>query len=740
MLSLFFNRSMLLSGRLIGILVIMGLVSCSGTPKTPGPPAPPQKDAQKLQQTSELSHTEPSGTKSAQNYDLTSIQLEGEFQFHLPNDFITLFSDHNNTPKLLKELLQFPDCNDFNYNGQKKFFTATCSYFMNQSQRSSFKPKTNGNYSISSFTLNEEDLSPKISAAVETQHYTLCCDANCKQIKRRQQLVSFPYQCLKNDLYAYVSPLSHCKYNEISKTKRPLKDVILSGNNEFKPTFPSCEVKLFLPAALLKNAQVSSSECKSEPQNNTLLHCRLSSSDINLAAKAEAEAKKKSKPKFQKTFTLNLGNGWESANVSVDIIKEQHHVIQQLMASSRPRWPFAPKDSWWQWKESSGKKVTNSCMTSPKYEIDSVTYKNDANHQTLTKSKLLELNLQKKLPTLENIRWDENWPLPDTVSLNLRQQGIKATTANTKYSDQPKYRYQADIDWKLSEVPTSPQWRSSIKYKKELENIVTMNVSTRSLDLDSNTDYAVYQFKDKKSCRNLKGGIQSAELQSGTTQIDIKPCFGHIKVLDNLTAKPVSRCTQPVNQILRFKPYKCSGKRKLIVVALGEKLNRYHQPIKDAIANIFQANLKDRKPLTLVTIKTGRILSKPLLQCEDLNDMNPSEAKPIIYQKNKMPFGAYDLRTLEDLELVNYDYQNKLDQLDSIFYLTDGASMPNDKTKIRQLAVIPKDSWNADHGIKLKVLTIGDCKVWIKNAKANCLVLKDAGTIEKALQQFIRGN
>jgi len=260
--------------------------------------------------------------------------------------------------------------------------------------------------------------------------------------------------------------------------------------------------------------------------------------------------------------------------------------------------------------------------------------------------------------------------------------------------------------------------------------------------LKGNKNYGVYKFSNIEYCRestNGNGGNRFSDFTQNGQKINSLKSSYFFKVFDELNGGAVSRCTKSSGGKLTFKPYKCNGKRKLIVVALGNKLNRYNTQIKQAIANIFQANMTtNRKALTLVTIKTGRIVSDPLLQCEDLNDMNSSEAKQIIYKKIKLRFGAYDLRTLEDLELVNYTYQNQLDQLDSIFYLTDGANMPTNITKIDQLAVIPKNTWKAYKGIKLTVLTMGDCTVWKDKAMANCQKIK-ASTIETALQQFIQG-
>jgi len=251
-------------------------------------------------------------------------------------------------------------------------------------------------------------------------------------------------------------------------------------------------------------------------------------------------------------------------------------------------------------------------------------------------------------------------------------------------------------------------------------------------------NYAIYQFSNLVSCRESTdgyGGNRFGNFTKISQMVGIKSSY--FKIFDELNGEPVSRCTKPYGGKLTFGSYKCYGKRKLIVVALGRELDWYSRQIRDAIAKIFQANMTNRKALTLVTLKAGRIVSEPLLQCEDLNDMTLDEAKQIIYKKIKLRFGAAFLRTLEDLELVNYAYQNQLDQLDSIFYLTDGANMPTDIAKIYSLAAIPKKIWKEDKGIKLTVLTMGDCAIWRYEAKAKCHKFKHR-TIETVLKRFVK--
>jgi len=366
----------------------------------------------------------------------------------------------------------------------------------------------------------------------------------------------------------------------------------------------------------------------------------------------------------------------------------------------------------------------------------------------LIENKILESNQLRKLKIpfdveVEHLGFDNfvetnyyKWTLyhnktdNQETSITVTNQQVLPSNFSSKVTDQQTLPLNSS-----STITNQQALPSNSSSTNRLENLSVFNQQ-----LKGNKNYGVYKFSNIEYCResiNGNGGNRLSDFtQNGQKINSLKSSY--FKVFDELNGGAVSRCTKSSNNKLTFEPYKCYGKRKLIVVALGNKLDRYNTQIKQAIANIFQANMRDRKALTLVTIKTGRIVSEPLLQCEDLNDMTRSEAKQIIYKKIKLRFGAYDLRTLEDLKLVSYAYQNQLDQLDRIFYLTDGANMPSDSGNIYEYATTPNKVWKQDNEIQLTVLTNGDCKVWNQNVMATCKKFQ-AGTIEKALQQFLKG-
>jgi hypothetical protein len=249
-----------------------------------------------------------------------------------------------------------------------------------------------------------------------------------------------------------------------------------------------------------------------------------------------------------------------------------------------------------------------------------------------------------------------------------------------------------------------------------------------------NEDYAVYQFPDKTACREgtnptKLGRYTQTELQT----IAFDPNT-YIKLFDELNDKPASRCTQPIKQQhqwqLDFKPYECDGKRQLIIISSSERLDRYARQIQKTLLKVFENQLDLRIPFTLVTIQPGRKLSEPLLQCEDLADLEKTKARRFIWQRLKdIRFGARDLRALQDLDIVNAVYTKE--RLQSVLYLTDNSNIPADIDHINDKDLsVPLITWKGA-GIQFTILTTDACTPWEKKAEASkCQALSDE-TIER---------
>ena len=262
-------------------------------------------------------------------------------------------------------------------------------------------------------------------------------------------------------------------------------------------------------------------------------------------------------------------------------------------------------------------------------------------------------------------------------------------------------------------------------------------------NIDYNENYIIYQFPDKIACRKeinpTKLGLYT---QTNLKNIPFETNT-YIKLFDELNDKPISRCTQAINQTpwrLDFEPYQCHGKRKLIIISTSEKFNSYGKQIPQTISKVFQNQLDSKIPFTLVTILPGRKLSKPLLKCEDLADLEKTEAEKFIWQQlNNIRFGARDLHALQNLDLANIVYAKE--KLQSVIYLTDNSKIPTDIKYINDKDLsVPIITWKKS-GIPLTVLTIDSCLPWIKKAEATeCQELTDKTAIkqiQQALKKFL---
>ena len=277
--------------------------------------------------------------------------------------------------------------------------------------------------------------------------------------------------------------------------------------------------------------------------------------------------------------------------------------------------------------------------------------------------------------------------------------------------------------------------KKSISLKEVLQGQATLSLQSQAVLLQTrinyNKNYTIFQFADKKSCRNERNFKKlSLYTQTDIANVIIAEESQYLKIFNDLGA-PISRCLAVTDfpQEL-FTPYQCPGKRRLIVIAMGESLNQYSTLIKSVLNDVFKAQLNAKIPFTIVTILPGRELSVPLLTCEEMADVDDTEISHFMRDKFKsIRFGAQDLKSLEDLELINTSYPN--DQLERIFYITDNSHFPPaSDTEF----CVPRLSWQ---NIKLTVFTTGSCIPWIKKAHAQCETLSTEEKLQQALQHFL---
>jgi hypothetical protein len=500
----------------------------------------------------------------------------------------------------------------------------------------------------------------------------------------------------------FVFAIGGKKPGTILPQPQPFVSNITAQNNK---------VNFILPAGW--NLQLSSLGCFKKGRT---LECKLSAQDIKTAQSKTGSQKNK------KDFLLNWGSSWENIIIPVDITKETHLISAEYLI---PRWPFDTNDSWWQWRNIKYDNIaTQSCTKkTPRYAIKKVIYSNSVSSHYSQVGRNAFYLPKGQLSTLQEIGWTYA-QLPDTVQLTLEQQGSQTAKS---------YKHETTISWKLSEVTAHSSWFLAQRGRSELEkNMQRVSLSTRDLKLDGNGSYGVYQFPTVEACRQSNdgsSGIKSRIAVQHEQLLTVKPCEPlHFKVIDELNGQPISRCTQPDKNWIAFKPYGCSGKRKLIVVALGEKLDPYNQEIRKALVNAFQQY--SEKPFTLDTITPGRQLNGEVFQCEDMpNSKTVGEIKRFIRRKlTSLRFGADDLDDWKNLELINLQYQDRLNELAGIFYVTDDAG----NSDIFNYVGLPL-KWRKA-GVPLTVITTGSCQDWTDNQ----IVCQPLSQIGIALENFLR--
>jgi len=258
-------------------------------------------------------------------------------------------------------------------------------------------------------------------------------------------------------------------------------------------------------------------------------------------------------------------------------------------------------------------------------------------------------------------------------------------------------------------------------------------------------NYVIYQYPDKATCRTGKNPILLKRYTEANLQgVKIKP-DAYFKLYDGPNDEPASRCAMPKNQenqwVIDFKPYKCGVKRQvkrqLIVIATGKKLDSYGgRLIPKTIAKVLKNHLETRKPFTLVTIQNGRALSEPLLQCEELADLETDEMEQLIRRRvQNIRFGATDLRAFADLDFVNLVYPSE--KLHSVFYITDNNGIPTNLDRINDKHLsVPVITWKRAK-IKLTVLAAGSCRPWMERADAHYCEEIDSQKVGTQIQEIL---
>jgi hypothetical protein len=171
-----------------------------------------------------------------------------------------------------------------------------------------------------------------------------------------------------------------------------------------------------------------------------------------------------------------------------------------------------------------------------------------------------------------------------------------------------------------------------------------------------------------------------------------------------------------------------TGQHKLIVVSLsngfGPKGKIIQESLREALTKLCK-NKPDQANFTLLAIESGRkrvtvFNSQELADklCQTVGTNEDLLSKQI---QNGMSFSAEDLRSMDDLELVDSfiadraESQNISEQVGKVLYLTDDGTLP-EKIPRKQLGV--PLAWKNDN-IVLEVVTTRECKPWQEQAKVD---------------------
>jgi hypothetical protein len=170
-----------------------------------------------------------------------------------------------------------------------------------------------------------------------------------------------------------------------------------------------------------------------------------------------------------------------------------------------------------------------------------------------------------------------------------------------------------------------------------------------------------------------------------------------------------------------------TGQHKLIVVSLsngfGPKGKIIQESLREALTKLCK-NKPDQANFTLLAIESGRkrvtVLNSQELADKLCQTVDNKENNLLLKQiENGMSFSAEDLRSIDDLELVDSFIadrpvsQNANEQVGKVLYLTDDGTLP-EKIPRKQLGV--PLAWKNDN-IVLEVVTTKSCTPWQEQAK-----------------------
>ncbi len=454
-----------------------------------------------------------------------------------------------------------------------------------------------------------------------------------------------------------------------------------------------------------------------KPVSNTCVHLysRVDGDFLSLTCRYRPSAQ---------NVELDWGPAWEkhTVNTANPVIRRSAQI------EFRPRQPFASNDPWRQGQPADT--GASACEQMPRYEITRVRYK----HGGYTKLSPDSLTMQQhRMPSLQEMDWPDNYSLPDSAKLTLQQTGNAI-----------RYKKEATISFPLSAAMEYDMTLQTNFVSALVNNDNKASIAVQETDdFSYNSLYNVYQYSSLENCKQHKDGIQHGYYDENV-RLEINKC-SYLRLRNDVSNAWASRRCKQIKQSgsVTFEPYACPGKRRLIVVAQDESLDKNARKINRALVNAINELKKrdmDKIPaFSLHTLIPDKRLSKAIISCEQIRDSMhdkswENDIMNLIYSDHFQP--------MKDLALVSNAYRTGLH---SVFYFTD-----NGNNTLENLGYLDANrravplAWHTD-AIKLWVAASGRqteetvCKPWkqVLVDEDHCQVIKGRSQIEVFLDEFL---
>nr|VFK33160.1 MAG: hypothetical protein BECKMB1821I_GA0114274_10416 [Candidatus Kentron sp. MB]VFK76027.1 MAG: hypothetical protein BECKMB1821H_GA0114242_10396 [Candidatus Kentron sp. MB] len=433
-----------------------------------------------------------------------------------------------------------------------------------------------------------------------------------------------------------------------------------------------------------------------------------------------------------KPIRLNFGSLWEP----IEITEGNTRTIGAN--DMRARWPF--ESTWWTGLDTSSTgSDPKACDATPGFSPTSVTYHKDFNGMG---TKTIPWEKANSLPTLQDINWQDGWPLPRKVTLRYQQ----SAPFNPQYTNTLQ-----TFAWKESDVSNGKKWslsklteRKSLRVTK-FSKEYPVKIDTSQFPNISNASVQIDWFNSSDACKSRKKIEKFDYLGS----VDPKRQCKIARLRQENT--PISACTRG-NLVdgehlkFSFEPL-CKGKRRILAVSNVQEFDKlfgrdFLTTLADAIATPSNRHSSDsRRAFSLYTI--GELGGKEALRCEDIADLKQSVIKKAV-QERISDFRFNAIRTpIADLKMISEVYADT--KLDQVLYLSGNRNLRKpDRLTGEDTFVLP---WlYTTKGARLRVLVPEPgCDSWRALAKkANVLLMEcepfdkktAVNTLKKELQKF----